>query len=47
MFKYLKRRQKYLETVRELSMMSDRDLYDIGISRYDIRRIAKEGAGRI
>lgn len=30
-------------TIAELSMMTDRELSDIGISRYDIREIAKNG----
>lgn len=33
-------RQKYNETVRELAGMSDRDLADIGIARYDIKDLA-------
>ena len=35
-------RQKYNQTVRELSGMSDRDLADIGISRFDIKDIAEQ-----
>jgi len=34
-------RQKYKTTVRELARMSDRDLADIGILRYDIDSIAE------
>lgn len=34
-------RQKYKTTVRELARMSDRDLADIGIHRYDIDSIAE------
>ena len=34
-------RQKFRATVRELSAMSDRELADIGINRYDIKGIAK------
>jgi len=37
------RYKKYRQTVRELSAMTDRELGDIGISRYDIKRIAKQG----
>ena len=29
------------QTIKELQLMSDRDLYDIGISRHDIPMIAK------
>lgn len=36
-----KERQMYKRTVKELSAMSDKDLYDIGINRYDIPFIAK------
>jgi uncharacterized protein YjiS (DUF1127 family) len=32
---------KYRETVRELSRLSDRELEDIGISRYQIGDIAR------
>ncbi len=35
---------RYRETVRELSQLSDRELEDLGISRYDIDRIAKTHA---
>lgn len=42
MLSFLKKRRQYNQTVRELSMMSDRELWDIGISRHDIRRVAKE-----
>lgn len=34
--------RKYRATVRELSAMDDRELQDLGISRYDITRIAAE-----
>ncbi|MBV9076234.1 MAG: DUF1127 domain-containing protein [Methylobacteriaceae bacterium] len=34
---------KYRETVRELSGLSDRELQDIGISRFEIRRVARAG----
>lgn len=34
-------RQKYKTTVRELARMSDRELADIGVNRYDIKGIAK------
>lgn len=35
-------RGKYVETVRELDNLSTRELNDLGISRYDIPRIARE-----
>lgn len=38
------RRRLYLQTVEELNSLSDRDLRDLAISRYDVRRIAKEAA---
>ena len=38
------RRRNYLQAMRELSLCSDRDLADIGITRCDIRRIALEAA---
>lgn len=34
----------YSATRDELSMLSDRDLADLGISRHDIRAIARESA---
>lgn len=34
------------QTGRELNALSDRELADIGISRGDIRRIARENANR-
>lgn len=36
------RRHRYRRVVRELSNLSERELNDIGISRSDIQRIAKE-----
>jgi uncharacterized protein YjiS (DUF1127 family) len=36
--------KRYRKTKTELSSMSDRDLNDIGIKRWDIERIAKESA---
>lgn len=35
-------RAKYVETVRELEQLDDRELTDLGISRYDIPSIAQE-----
>jgi uncharacterized protein YjiS (DUF1127 family) len=36
--------QTYRDTLAELETLSDRELNDIGISRWDIRRIARESA---
>ncbi len=41
-FKYLEMRKIYNRTYRELSKLSDRELHDIGLSRYDIAAIAEE-----
>lgn len=35
---------RYRETVRELSRLSDRDLADLGISRFDIDSVARSTA---
>jgi uncharacterized protein YjiS (DUF1127 family) len=42
----LERRRRESRTFSELAMLSDRDLTDLGISRSDIRRIAREAAER-
>jgi uncharacterized protein YjiS (DUF1127 family) len=34
----------YRRTVEELELLSDRELNDVGISRYDIRGIARQSA---
>ena len=34
----------YLETVAELSRLTDRELDDLGISRYDIESVARQGS---
>jgi uncharacterized protein YjiS (DUF1127 family) len=36
--------KRYNRTVKELMFLSDRELTDLGISRSDIRRIAREAA---
>jgi uncharacterized protein YjiS (DUF1127 family) len=36
--------KRYRETVRELSRLSDRDLADLGISRFDIDAVARDAA---
>ncbi|MEM9105487.1 MAG: DUF1127 domain-containing protein [Pseudomonadota bacterium] len=38
------RRKSYKQTVLELSWCDERDLADLGIARFDIRRLAKEAA---
>jgi uncharacterized protein YjiS (DUF1127 family) len=35
---------RYRETVRELSQLTDRDLSDLGITRFQIHSIAREHA---
>ena len=40
--KFFKRMSVKSQTRRELQSMSDRDLADIGIKRYDIERILAE-----
>jgi uncharacterized protein YjiS (DUF1127 family) len=35
---------QYRETVAELSRLTDRELDDLGISRYDIDVIARQGS---
>lgn len=42
----LRRWARVRTTIRELSQLSDRDLSDLGISRCDIRFIAKKHASR-
>ena len=34
----------YRDTVRELAQLSDRELADLGIARFDIARVARQGA---
>jgi uncharacterized protein YjiS (DUF1127 family) len=36
--------KRYRDTVRELSRLSDRDLADLGISRFDIDSVARSTA---
>jgi uncharacterized protein YjiS (DUF1127 family) len=43
MYSWLKRQEKVRNAVRELSNLSDTELSDIGISRCDIPRVAREG----
>ena len=35
---------RYRETIRELSQLTDRELDDLGISRYQIENVAREHA---
>jgi len=35
---------RYRDTVRELSMLSDRELDDLGISRFQIDSVARQNA---
>ena len=35
---------RYRETVRELSLLSDRELDDLGISRIQIENVARQNA---
>jgi len=41
------RRAAFNQTYRELSILSDRDLADLGIARADIPFLAKEAADKI
>jgi uncharacterized protein YjiS (DUF1127 family) len=38
------RRALYRRTIRELNLLSDRDLADLGVSRWDIPALAREAA---
>jgi uncharacterized protein YjiS (DUF1127 family) len=38
------RRALYSRTIRELQVLSDRDLSDLGVSRFDIPALAHEAA---
>ncbi|QDY69959.1 DUF1127 domain-containing protein [Qingshengfaniella alkalisoli] len=40
------RQARYFVTLHELEQLSDRELADLGISRFDIRNIAKEAAAK-
>jgi len=44
MFEFIRRWQRYNRTVAELSHLSSRDLTDLGLSRADIPRVAREVA---
>lgn len=38
------RRAVYNQTVRELNVLTNRELADLGLSRYDIETVAREAA---
>jgi len=44
MLEYKTKKQMIRDTMRELNALTDRDLQDIGLSRYDIEMIAIEHA---
>ncbi len=44
---FFARQAAYRQTSRELSALSDRELNDIGLSRYDIHRIAMQSADMV
>lgn len=45
-FKNLSTESEFKKTIRELQALSDRELVDIGITRCDIREIARQSANR-
>jgi uncharacterized protein YjiS (DUF1127 family) len=42
MFGYIRRWQRYNRTVSELNNLSNRELADLGLTRSDIPRVARE-----
>jgi uncharacterized protein YjiS (DUF1127 family) len=42
--RFIEQRRTYLQTVRELSSCTDRELRELGIERADIGHIAREAA---
>lgn len=42
MFEFIRRWQRYNRTVSELNNLSNRELADLGLSRSDINRVARE-----
>lgn len=44
---YFARRAAFRQTYRELSQLSERELYDLGISRADLRSVALEATRQI
>jgi uncharacterized protein YjiS (DUF1127 family) len=45
--RWMKQQERINRTRRELSLLTDRDLNDIGISRCDIDRVARENSGAV
>lgn len=45
--KYLEMRRVYNRTYKELQRLTDRELYDIGLSRCDIAAIAQESVNSV
>ena len=43
----IRRRVEYARTLDELNQLTDRELNDLGFSRCDLRRIAREAADKI
>jgi uncharacterized protein YjiS (DUF1127 family) len=41
---YLRRRSVYVQTLRELNALTDRELMDLGIARASIADVAREAA---
>jgi len=39
-----KKWRAYRKNVNELSALSNKDLHDLGINRYDIKRVCKQSA---
>jgi uncharacterized protein YjiS (DUF1127 family) len=37
--------RRYRASVRELSRLTDRELRDLGLNRYDIEQVARQSAG--
>ena len=37
--------RRYRTSVRELSRLTDRELNDLGLNRYDIENVARQSAG--
>ncbi len=45
LFERLNRWWSYRQTVRELSLLTDRDLYDLGLDRGEIDRVSRNASG--
>jgi uncharacterized protein YjiS (DUF1127 family) len=44
MFEFVRRWKRYNRTVSELNHLSNRELADLGLSRSDIARVARDAA---